>query len=157
APWTARRPSWTSGASGGPAAGCSPRGGPWPTAVAPSPRGWPDGGGVHGAVVAARRPVAPVRGAAEHHRAVAGPPVQPRGADVHGTHGRAQRARLRAGAGRRVDVDGGQREPRRPGLAGRADRCCPGAFMGGGGRVNTEQIRSAERALSAGTWLIVAG
>jgi hypothetical protein len=29
--------------------------------------------------------------------------------------------------------------------------------MGGGGRVNTEQIRSAERALSAGTWLIVAG
>src|SRR5690606_1533738 len=66
-------------------------------------------------------------------------------------------ARLRAGAGRRVDVDGGQREPRRPGLAGRADRCCPGAFMGGGGRVNTEQIRSAERALSAGTWLIVAG
>lgn len=29
--------------------------------------------------------------------------------------------------------------------------------MGGGGCVNTEQIRSAERALSAGTWLIVAG
>jgi hypothetical protein len=29
--------------------------------------------------------------------------------------------------------------------------------MDGGGRVNTDQIRSADRALSVGTWLIVAG
>src|SRR5690606_21157537 len=132
-PWTASRPSWTTGASAGPAAARWPPASPCstrtPARACPGvPREDADR-----ADVEHRPSVAPVRRAVRRDR-VAHLPVGAHGAGPHrvGAPGGAGLPRVRGGAGSGVVLDGRQPGPRRRLHLGPADRGRHGSRSGRG-------------------------
>src|SRR5690606_28125035 len=143
-PWTASRPSWTTGASAGPAAARSPPASPCSTA--PPARAFPEvpHEDADRTDVEHRPGVAPVRRAVRRDR-VAHLPVGAHGPGAHGggAPGGAGLPRVRGGAGRGVVLDGGQPGPRRRLHLGPADRGRHGARSGRGSVMNAKTVLPA--------------